>query len=84
MQLFNYLFVATVFIYISSLTINVLCDPDASSRSVENNYESSTYGKRIELLDRGNTKFLLPASTVKNKKYQVTSPVPPKSRSGQS
>lgn len=48
---------------------SVLGDPDPAK-----NVESSGNAKRQESRSRGETKFLLTKPTVKNKKYQVTSP----------
>lgn len=39
--------------------------------------ESTTNGKRPEARTRGTVKFLIPQPTVKNTKFQVTSPAPP-------
>lgn len=60
------------------VSINISSVHCAGSRSKDvESTAPAAQGKRSDSRNRGETKFLLQQPTIKNKKFQVTSPAPP-------
>ena len=66
---------SVVFLFLAVSCVYLFSSCDAARQKVaEDKIESTTSRKKIESTSRGSVKYLLPQPTVKNKKFQVTSP----------